>query len=117
MTASPRTSIERILCPTDFSDISQHALAHAAAIARWYKARLTMLHVFVNLPTIDVPPLVLEEEDRARLIAQMREFACIVPRDVPVDYVVREAGLVHDAIAEPMAVPSSTRPSFTRSRF
>src|SRR4030095_10158992 len=98
MAATPRTSIERILCPIDFSDISHHALAHAAAIGRWYRAQLTMLYVFVSLPTVDLPPVMLDEEDRARLIAQMREFACIVPRDVPVDCQVREAGLVHDAI-------------------
>jgi nucleotide-binding universal stress UspA family protein len=98
MAATPRPSIERILCPIDFSDISHHALAHAAAIAKWYEAQLTMLYVFVSLPTVDVPPLVLDDEDRARLIAQMREFACIVPREVPVDCQVQEAGLVHDAI-------------------
>ncbi len=98
MAATPRASIERILCPIDFSDISHHALAHAAAIAKWYEARLTMFYAFVSLPTVDAPPLVLEEEDRARLIAQMREFAGSVARDVPVDYQVREAGLVHDAI-------------------
>lgn len=98
MAATPRTSIARILCPIDFSDISHHALAHAAAIAKWYEAQLTMLYVFVSLPTVDVPPVVLEDEDRSRLIAQMRELACIVPREVPVDCQVREAGLVHDAI-------------------
>lgn len=97
MTAQ-RTSIERILCPIDFSDTSHHALAHAAAIARWYEARLSLLYVFVSLPAIDVPPVMLEEGDHARLTAQMREFACIVPRDVPIDYQVLEAGLVHDAI-------------------
>ena len=68
MAATPRPSIERILCPIDFSDTSHHALAHAAAIAKWYEARLTMLYVFVSLPTVDVPPVVLDEEDRARLI-------------------------------------------------
>ena len=98
LTASPRISIERILCPIDFSDMSQHALAHAAAIARWYEARLTVLYVFVNLPTVDVPPLVLEEADRARLCAQMRELASIVPPDVVVDFEVRQAALAHDAI-------------------
>jgi nucleotide-binding universal stress UspA family protein len=96
--AATRTSIERILCPIDFSDTSHHALAHAAAIARWYEARLTMLYVFVSLPAMDVPPLVLDEEDRARLVAQMREFACIVPRDVSVDYQVQEGRLVHEAL-------------------
>ena len=98
MAATPRPSIERILCPIDFSDISRHALEHAAAIAKWYEARLTMQYVFVSVPTVDVPPVVLEDEDRARLIARMREFACTVPRDVPVDCQVQEAGLVHDAI-------------------
>jgi nucleotide-binding universal stress UspA family protein len=98
MTASPRISIERILCPIDFSDISQHALAHAAAIARWYEARLTVLYVFVNLPTVDVPPLMLEEADRARLCAQMRELASVVPPQVPVDFQVQQAALAHDAI-------------------
>jgi nucleotide-binding universal stress UspA family protein len=96
--AAARTSIERILCPIDFSDTSHHALAHAAAIARWYEARLSLLYVFVSLPTVDVPPLVLDDDDRARLTAQMREFACIVPRDVATDYQVLEAGRVHDAI-------------------
>ena len=97
--AATRTSIERILCPIDFSDTSHHALAHAAAIARWYEARLSLLYVFVSLPAVDVPPVILDEDDRARLTAQMREFACSVSRDVSVDYQVHEAGLVHDAIA------------------
>ena len=57
MPATRRTSIERILCPIDFSDTSHHALAHAAAIARWYEARLTLLYVFVNLPALDLPCL------------------------------------------------------------
>jgi nucleotide-binding universal stress UspA family protein len=96
--AAARTSIERILCPIDFSDTARHALAHAGAIARWYEARLSLLYVFVGLPTIDMPPVMLDEDDRARLTAQMREFACIVPREVAVDYHVRDAALVHDAI-------------------
>src|SRR4026207_333743 len=98
MAATPRTSIARILCPIDFSDISHHALAHAAAIAKWYEAQLTMLYVFVSLPTVDVPPVVLEDEDRSRLIAQMRELAGIVPREVPVACRVREARLVPDGM-------------------
>jgi nucleotide-binding universal stress UspA family protein len=37
--------IRTILCPTDFSGPSRHALDHAIAIARWYSARIVMLHV------------------------------------------------------------------------
>jgi nucleotide-binding universal stress UspA family protein len=98
-----RISIERILCPIDFSDTSQHALAHAAAMARWYEARLTMLFVFANLPTIDAPALVLEESERARLLDRMRELATIVPPGVAVDCQVQDAGLVHDGILAQVA--------------
>jgi nucleotide-binding universal stress UspA family protein len=103
MPATRRASIERILCPIDFSDISHHALAHAAAIARWYEARLTLLYVFVNLPALDLPPLVLEEGDRARLFGQMRAFADIVPPEVQVDCQLQEERLVHDAILAQVA--------------
>jgi len=96
--AARRISINRILCPIDFSETSQHALAHAAAIAHWYDARLTLLFVFANLPTIDAPALVLEEGERARLLARMKELAAIVPPTVPVDCQVQDAGLVHDGI-------------------
>jgi nucleotide-binding universal stress UspA family protein len=40
----------RILCPVDLSEPSMRALAHAAAIARWYDATLTVLHV---VPTFE----------------------------------------------------------------
>jgi len=98
MAATRRTPIERILCPIDFSDISRHALAHAAAIAHWYEARLTLLYVFVNLPAIDLPPLVLEEGDRERLLTRMRNFASDVPREVALDCQLQEERLVHEAI-------------------
>jgi nucleotide-binding universal stress UspA family protein len=40
----------QIICPVDFSEPSARALAHATAIARWYDATLTVLHV---VPTFD----------------------------------------------------------------
>ena len=107
MATTRRISIERILCPIDFSDTSGHALAHAAAIAHWYEARLTILYVFASLPTIDAPPLVLEESERARLIAHMRKLAAIVPPGVPVDCQVQDAGYVHTGI---MAQVEATTP-------
>jgi nucleotide-binding universal stress UspA family protein len=47
---TPMIEFKRILCPVDFSDSSARSLAHAAALARWYEAQLTMLHV---VPTFD----------------------------------------------------------------
>ena len=90
--------IKQVLCPVDFSDVSQHALDHAAAIAQWYRSRLTVLHVFVNLPAMDLPPLVLEDADRERLTASLRKMAARVPRDVEVRLSVQEAEHVHDEI-------------------
>jgi nucleotide-binding universal stress UspA family protein len=37
--------IHRILCPTDFSATSARAFEHAVALAAWYEAALTILHV------------------------------------------------------------------------
>jgi nucleotide-binding universal stress UspA family protein len=39
--------IRSILCPTDFSDVSQHAMEHATTIAQWYRASIVSLHVQV----------------------------------------------------------------------
>jgi nucleotide-binding universal stress UspA family protein len=70
--------ITRILCPVDLSELSRHALDHARAIAGWYGARITVLHVYgpQEIPafTTDVPatatlpvpidPLDLQEQVR-----------------------------------------------------
>lgn len=52
------TAITRILCPVDFSEASQHAVAHALAIARWYKASISALHVYspMFMPVPGLPP-------------------------------------------------------------
>jgi nucleotide-binding universal stress UspA family protein len=39
-------TIERILCPVDFSEYSRRALHHARAMATWYEAELHVLHAF-----------------------------------------------------------------------
>ena len=98
MVMTRRISIERVLCPIDFSDTSHHALAHAAAIARWHEARLTLLYVLPYLPALDLPPLPFTDDDRTNMLTQMREFAADVTREVPVDFQLQETGLAHDAI-------------------
>jgi nucleotide-binding universal stress UspA family protein len=90
--------VTQILCPVDFSTLSQHALDHAAALATWYEAGLTLLYVFVNLPTMDVPPLVLEERDRERLLAGLKKMARAVPPRIPLEFRVQQAEYVHDEI-------------------
>lgn len=92
--------IHHVLCPVDLSDVSQHALDHAAAVAHWYDARLTVLYVFANMPAMDLPPLVLEAADRARLRGEMQRMAARVPSGVDVDFLVIEAERVHEALLE-----------------
>jgi CPA2 family monovalent cation:H+ antiporter-2 len=50
--------ITRILCPVDFSEASRHAIDHATAIARWYNASITALHVYdpMLMPVPGLPP-------------------------------------------------------------
>ena len=69
---------ERILCPVDFSESSIRSLAHAAALAQWYGAQLTVLHV---APTFDsaqglgdvgVPVRVVDPVTREEVAAEIR---------------------------------------------
>jgi nucleotide-binding universal stress UspA family protein len=39
-------NIQRILCAVDMSDFSRDALHHGVVLAKWYSARLTVLHVY-----------------------------------------------------------------------
>src|SRR5262245_9944320 len=107
MATTRRISIERVLCPIDFLDASHHALEHAAAIAHWYKAQLTMLYVYPYLPAMDLPPMPLDDAVRAKTLEKMRGLAEIVPPDVEVDCQVHEAQLVHEAILKHI---EATRP-------
>ncbi len=92
-----RVNIATILCPIDFSEFSRHALNHAAALSRWYSARLTVLHV-IEIPLVPLdalagasgtftPPLNL---DRDKVADEVREFArsAIGTPDVSLDVVV-----------------------------
>ena len=90
--------IRSILCPVDFSEISRHAFDHAAAMAAWYEAHLTLLYVYANVPTMDLPPLVLEDADRDRLTDDLQRMAARVPGHVRKDLRVVEGAYVHEEI-------------------
>jgi len=89
--------IRRILCPVDFSDASRHALSHAAVIAGWYRAGVTVLHVsmpelllegpllFATMPAVASTPA-----DRATLDGRLRQW--VEP--------LRAAGLATEAVCE-----------------
>jgi nucleotide-binding universal stress UspA family protein len=83
-------AIDLILCPVDFSPCSRTALRYAAALARWYEASLTVLHVFRQVPVVDTaaaslgaaiyaPPLALAVVDREALSQRVAEFVAQTP--------------------------------------
>ena len=88
--------MHNILCPTDFSDFSLRALSHAAALARWYEARLTVLYVSSLAPAVAgfpplVSPITLEPLSRERLLEEMHAFAQPASEGgVKVDFMIRE---------------------------
>jgi nucleotide-binding universal stress UspA family protein len=90
--------IRGILCPTDFSDFSLHALDHALAIAHNYKSTITLLHVCpvaagaVYAPGIAVAPSsFLTIEDRDAALAAMQRFAATeAGPDAPISFEVAE---------------------------
>jgi nucleotide-binding universal stress UspA family protein len=55
----------QILCPTDLSESSTRALPYAAALARWYEAKLTVLYV---VPTFEPMPLTPEGLDAVQMV-------------------------------------------------
>jgi nucleotide-binding universal stress UspA family protein len=72
-------TISRILCPTDFSELSRSALQHAVALARWYEAEITLLYVApvaITAPEVSyIPAPWLSPEAREKLRADLRAFA------------------------------------------
>jgi len=91
-------AIRRILWPTDFSDVSRHALDHAIIVARWYESQIIALHAR-NPPVVlgrfaPVPSAASEmlpaESNRQGLEEQVRTWldpatAAGLPTDVIID--------------------------------
>ena len=101
--------IPRILCPVDFSECSRRALQYAAATARWYESRLTVLHVVRSVPPVDmIPPLSVDSTQRLALSDVQPELTAVakrfaddaVGRGLQVDLVVEEASDVHYEIVD-----------------
>lgn len=89
----------QVLCPVDLSDASKRPLAYAAAVAHWYQARLSVLHVVPTFDPIPVHPGALEapvrivypmsREDVLGAVRRVTQEAGIASADVDV---IAEAG-------------------------
>ena len=81
------SDIKGVHCPLDFSDTSRHALAQAAAVAGWYKARLAALHayspMFMPVPGLPAPANRVPESEQQLKSAtnRLESFASDAIRD------------------------------------
>ena len=79
------------LCAIDLSDASVRTLAYAAAVARWYKARLTVLHV---VPTFD------SMQVRSGSLGDSVHFVHPMPREQVLDELRKALGAAKVATTE-----------------
>lgn len=111
-------AIDRILCPVDLSPCSRTALRYATALARWYDASVTALHVFHQAPVVDTSaaalgggiyaaPLALADVDREALTRTVAQFVAQTPDTASATVRVREGFNVREEILrEAAALPA-----------
>jgi nucleotide-binding universal stress UspA family protein len=99
--------ISTVLCPTDFSDPSRHALEHAMAIAKWYDARLVGVHAYsppfypvtdlvtagVGIPVPTAPTVASLEEEVFASLEPARAIG--ITTDVRVETGAPAAAILH----------------------
>jgi nucleotide-binding universal stress UspA family protein len=104
-------SIRQILCPVDFSDASAHAVEQATALAGWYGARVTALHVDTDaearidaLVYAEVPARTLDPAGQQRLRDRLATF-CLGATAAGLDVELRVvpghpvAGILDEAVS------------------
>jgi len=111
-------AIDRILCPVDLSPCSRTALRYASALARWYQARVTVVHVFRQAPVVDTaaaslggaiyaPPLALADVDREALSRRVAEFVTHTPdAGTPAVHVCEGVNVREEILREAAALPA-----------
>ena len=106
-------TLQRIVCPIDFSESSRLALTYGKAISSWYEAPLTLFHVCADLPVFEIgspyghspsTAVMVEEAQLAHRRVAVRQFAETEIGDAAIDVIVREgsdvkAEILKEAVA------------------
>ncbi len=101
--------IRRILCPTDFSDCSGRAFAHAVAIAQWHDATITLFHVWARPHGVSGvrQPFAVGWENEDAAVAAMKQFAeTEVGTTVPLQFDIGEGSVAAQIVANAAAMPA-----------
>ena len=105
-------SINRILCPIDFSDFSLDALRHGLGLAQWYSAQLTLFHVYQvsqPLPVEGIPGSVpvFVAADPTKMAEEVRRFCAplLGPSGQSVEIVVRPGDAAKEIRKEAERLP------------
>ncbi len=101
--------IQTILCPTDFSEPADHALAAARSLAQQFDARLVVVHVIEPMQVVPAPQVgTTPAFDISHYLGAMREHgerllvervATLRDADVDADWRLAE-GAVADKVVE-----------------
>jgi len=97
-------TIKRILCPIDFSSFSRDALEYAQVFARWFGARVTVLHTYAQPGFLEIVVSMPIPIDRDALQQHMDKFTKSVgATGADVETLLREG----DAVAQIVDVAAS----------
>ena len=105
-------SINRILCPIDFSDFSLDALRHGLELAQWYSAKLTLFHVYqvsqpLGVEGMPVTVPVFVAADPTKLAEEVRRFCAplLGPSGQSAEIVVRPGDAAREIRTEAERLP------------
>lgn len=104
--------IKRILCPTDFSEASAHAIDQATVLAGWYKARITALHVnnpaYIGEPGLGIEGTVSSASEADLLRAQTSsQFGAATSAGIDVNVLVDTGPPAACILARAAALPAN----------
>jgi nucleotide-binding universal stress UspA family protein len=108
-------NINRILCPVDLSEFSRDALHHAVALAKWYEANITVLHVYsAPQPILPVTSMsgnvpLLPPVQPGEVAEHVRQFCVSSVGDTgeSVKVVVREGDVTKEIVAQAEQLPAN----------
>jgi nucleotide-binding universal stress UspA family protein len=96
-------AFKRILCPVDFSETAERAVAHATAVASWSGADLTVQYVyapmFMPVPTLPEPAARIPEGELERAREDVQRFATTAGCAAGTAYVVDVGRAVDQILA------------------